>query len=167
MKNEEGISVFLATGELRDQRKFLYSRSTEFFCIRDRRNFFWSSRSTEFWNFAIDGIFVFAIDGILWSSRATEFLMFASDGICYVRDRRNFYFRDRRIKRSNQAIVMSDGRIKWSIIPETLKFCDREFSRNWNSGIPEKKRKKEGKKSNEPFFKSCMGNTLQRGPEED
>ena len=146
-----------------------------FFCIRDRR--IWSSRSTEFWNFAIDGIFVFAIDGILLCSRSTECL-----------------FRDRRIKRSNQAIESSDQRIKRSIVLWTLKICDREFSRNWYSGIPGKRSENKKKisfhqahngapkdlfqglfssptqiclrrKSNEPFLNSCMGNTLQRGPE--
>jgi hypothetical protein len=65
---------------------------------------------------------------------------------------------------------------------------------NWNSGIPEKREKTRKnpiplshngalktffkaiflhqprclrKKSNEPFLNSCMGNTLQRGTEED
>jgi hypothetical protein len=51
------------------------------------------------------------------------------------------------------------------IILKTLKFGDQEFLQNWNSGIPEKERKQEGKKSNEPFFKSCMENTPQRVPQ--
>ena len=104
MKNEEGISVFPAIGKLRDQRKCLYLRSPEFFCIRNQRNLFdlrdqrnfGISRSTEF-----------------LYSRSTEFLMLAIDGIFNVRDRRNFNFRDRQIKRLNQAIESSD-RIKRS-----------------------------------------------------
>ena len=95
MKNEEGISVFPATGELRDQRKFLY--------CRDRRNFLYA-RSTELaingilefrdrWNFCIRdrrNFVIFAIDGIFYVRDRRIFVMFAIDGI--------FIFRDRRIK---------------------------------------------------------------------
>jgi hypothetical protein len=38
---------------------------------------------------------------------------------------------------------MSNWRIKQSIVPIIRKIRNQEFSRNWNSGIPEKKRKKE------------------------
>ncbi len=100
-------------------------------------------------SFAIDGIFVFAIDGIFHARDRRIFVMFTIDGILEFRDRRNFnvrdrrnrdrrnfYFRERRIKRSNQAIALGDRRIKRSIVSRTLKIRDREFSRNWNSGIP-------------------------------
>jgi hypothetical protein len=90
------------------------------FCIRDRRNFV-----------------IFAIDGIFYVPDRRIFVMFAIDGI--------FIFRDRRIKRSNQAIAMSDRRIKLSKVSITLKIRDREFSRNWNTGIPEKEKKNKRK----------------------
>ncbi len=106
-----------------------------------KTGFPYTPQSTEFWNFAIHRIFVFAIDRILLSSQSTEFVMFAIDGI--------FIFRDRRFKRSNQAIAMSDRRIKRSTVSITLKIRHREFSRN--SGIPEKKREKREKShSNKP-----------------
>ena len=74
----------------------------------------------------IDGICIVAIDGILIFA-----IDESSDGI----------------KRStNQAIdESSDRRIKRSIVSITLKIRDREFSRNWNSGIPGKKRRKRKK----------------------
>ena len=123
MKNQRGFSNFSRSTEC------LSSRSSEFlssgnFYPRDRRNCS-SSRSTE--------LFIFVIDGIL-----------------YRRDRRNFYFRDRRIKRYNQAIdESSDRRIKRSIVCITLKISDREFSRIWNSGIPGKKEKVRKKKNSQ------------------
>jgi hypothetical protein len=40
---------------------------------------------------------------------------------------------------------MSDRRIKRSKFLITLKICDQEFSRNWNSGIPEKEKKNKRK----------------------
>ena len=116
---------------------------------------FWSSRSTEFWNFAIDGIFVLAIDGIL--------CFFFIDGIFNARDRWNFpCSRSTEFlfsRSTNQAIALSDGWIKRSKILITLKICDREFSRNWNSGIPEKREKRAKKilaKNGAPntFFKA-------------
>ena len=128
------------------------------YCTCDRRNFF---------VFAIDGTFlIFAINGILeFRDRRNfcirdrrNFVIFAIDGICYVRDRRNFYFSrstnqaiesSDRIKRSNQAIESSES-------SESIEFWDREFSRNWNAGIPEK-REKRGKKEQWALLKPCMG----------
>ena len=106
--------------------------------LRDRRNFY------------LRGIFVFVIDGIFYPRDRRNL---------YRRDRRNSYFRDRRIKWSNQAIdESSDRRIKRSIVSITLKIRDQEFSRNWNSGIPGKKRrKKKNSHSNKP-------NTEHQGP---
>ena len=115
MKNQWGFSNF--------------SRSTEcYFAIVGISIFgeFLSSWSTESFILVIDGICIVAIDGIL---------MFAIDES------------SDRIKRStNQAIdESSDRRIKRSIVSITLKIRDREFSRNWNSGIPGKKRRKRKK----------------------
>ena len=111
---------------MHDRRNFLIfaiNRILEFcdrrnFCIRDRRN-----------------VVIFAIDGIFYVRDRRIFVMFAIDGI--------FIFRDQRIKRSNQAIAMSDRRIKRSKVSISLKIRDREFSPNWNSGIPEKEKKRE------------------------
>jgi len=44
------------------------------------------------------------------------------DGIFYVLDQRNFYFRDRQIKRSNQVIAMSDVQSKQS--NQAIKLSD-------------------------------------------
>ena len=110
--------------------------------MKNQRRFSNFSRSTECY-FAIVGISIF---GEFLSSWSTESCILVIDGILYRRDRRNSYFRDRRIKWSNQAIdESSDRRIKRSIVSITLKIRDREFSRNWNSGIPGKKRRKRKK----------------------
>ena len=123
--------------------------------MKNQRRFSNFSRSTECY-FAIVGISIF---GEFLSSWSTESCILVIDGILYRRDRRNSYFRDRRIKWSNQAIdESSDRRIKRSIVSITLKIRDREFSRNWNSGIPGKKRrKKKNSHSNKP-------NTEHQGP---
>ncbi len=166
---------------LRDQRNFGISRSTEFSY----------SRSTEFCYLCNRRNFLF--------SRSTDFCYvrdWRNFNVCdrWNRDRRNFYFRERRIKRSNQAIALGDRRIKRSIVSQTFKIREQEFSWNLNSGIPGKRSENKKKipfhqahngapkdlfqglfssltqiclrrKSNEPFLNSCMGNTLQRGPE--
>ena len=129
MKNEDGISVFPTTSKLRNSTELAIEG---FFCIRDRRNFliFAINGILEFrnrWNVCIRdrrNFVIFAIDGIFNASRSTEFLFSRSTN-----------------KAIESSDAMSDGRIKRSIIPKTLKLCNREFSRNWNSGIPEKREK--------------------------
>ncbi len=154
MKNQRGFSNFSRSTEC------LSSRSSEFlssgnFYPRDRRNCS-SSRSTELFIFVIDGILFVAIDGIF---------IFAIDES------------SDRIKRSTSQAIdeSSDRRIKRSIVSITLKICDREFLRNWNSGIPGKKEKEEKKipiptspkRSTKDLFKALFFYTPWSEPEEE
>jgi hypothetical protein len=76
-----------------------------------------------------------------------------------------FLFCNGRINQSKQAIAMSNRRIKHSKVSITFKIHDQEFLHNWNSGIPEKEKKRGKKRAMSPF-KALHGNTLQRGPQE-
>ncbi len=124
---------------------FEWKINGDFWISRDWRNAYLCDHR----NFYLRGIFVFVIDGILYprdrrnfvSSRLMEFLFLRSTNQVIESS-------DRQIKRSmNQAIdESSKQRIKRSIVSITLKIRDREFSRNWNSGIPGKR--SENKKKN-------------------
>ena len=117
MKNEDGISVFPAISKLRDQRKFLYSRSTEFFVFAIDRTFL-SSRSTEFWNFAVNGILEFCDRRNFCIHDCRNFVIFVIDRMFNARDRRNFLSSRSTeflfLPSTNQAIESSDCNERWT-----------------------------------------------------